>query len=190
MSVDVGRRKSGWYLAIAGTIGLFAALTLTVERFKLFTDPGYRPSCSINPILSCGSVMVTDQAAVLGFPNSILGICGFSVVATTGVLVAAGVELPRWYRLGLWLGSVIGAGFIHWLIFQSLYRIGALCPYCMIVWAVTIPTVTVVTRLVLDRPGRFVAALLEWRWTVTTVWFAVVALLVYLRFDDYWNTLI
>ena len=28
--------------------------------------------------------------------------------------------------------------FVHWLIFQSLYRIGALCPYCMVVWAVTI----------------------------------------------------
>lgn len=30
-----------------------------------------------------------------------------------------------------------GFAFVHWLIFQTLYRIGALCPYCMAVWVVT-----------------------------------------------------
>ena len=40
--------------------------------------------------------------------------------------------------------------FIHWLIFQSLYRIGALCPYCMVVWAVTIPLLVVVASIALQ----------------------------------------
>lgn len=31
-----------------------------------------------------------------------------------------------------------GLVFVHWLIGQSLYRIGALCPYCMAVWVATI----------------------------------------------------
>ena len=39
--------------------------------------------------------------------------------------------------------------FMHWLIFQSLYRIGALCPYCMVVWAVTIPLLVVVASIAL-----------------------------------------
>ena len=38
-----------------------------------------------------------------------------------------------------------GVVFVHWLIFQSLYVIGALCPYCMVVWAVTIPIFWYVT---------------------------------------------
>ena len=51
-----------------------ASLTLTVEKIELLIDPSYVPSCSINPVLSCGSVMVTHQASVFGFPNPLIGI--------------------------------------------------------------------------------------------------------------------
>ncbi|CAM2748453.1 vitamin K epoxide reductase family protein [Skermania piniformis] len=182
-------RGAGRYLAGGGAVGLAAASALTIERFELLIDPTYRPSCSINPVLSCGSVMVTDQAAAFGFPNSIIGIVAFTVVAVSGVLLASGTPIPRWYLRGLWAGALLGVVFVHWLIFQSLYRIGALCPYCMVVWAVTIPTFTVLSRLVVARPGPVSAALLEWRWAITGVWFGVVLLLIYLRFESYWNTL-
>jgi uncharacterized membrane protein len=38
------------------------------------------PSCSINPILSCGSVMTTPEAEAFGIPNLLIGIAGFAVV--------------------------------------------------------------------------------------------------------------
>ena len=62
--------------------------------------------------------------------------------------------LPRWYWVGLAVGTLLGVVFIHWLIFQSLYRIGALCPYCMVVWAVTIPLLVVVSSIALRAAGR------------------------------------
>ena len=71
--------------------------------------------------------------------NPMLGIAAFSVVIVTGVLAVAGVRLPRWYWAGLAGGTRLGAVFVHWLIYQSLYEIGALCPYCMVVWAAMIP---------------------------------------------------
>ena len=40
---------------------------------------------------------------------------------------------------GLAVGSGLGVVFVHWLAFQSLYRIGALCPWCMVVWSVVVP---------------------------------------------------
>ncbi len=82
------------------------------------------PTCSINPVLSCGSVMITPQASVFGFPNPLIGIVSFAVVVVTGVLAVAKVALPRWYWAGLAVGSLLGTVFVHWLIFQSLYRIG------------------------------------------------------------------
>ncbi len=116
------------------------------------------PSCSINPVLSCGSVMITPQASVFGFPNPLIGIVSFTVVLVTGVLAVAKVRLPRWYWAGLAIGTLLGAVFVHWLIFQSLYRIGALCPYCMVVWAVTIPLLVVTASIALhpqrQRLGR------------------------------------
>ena len=65
---------SAWWVLIAGVIGLVASMTLTVEKIEILLNPSYVPSCNINPIVSCGSVMVTPQASVLGFPNPLLGI--------------------------------------------------------------------------------------------------------------------
>jgi len=52
--------------------------------------------------------------------------------------VLARLHLPRWWWLSLQAGVLFGVAFVHWLFFQSLYRIGALCPYCMVVWVVMI----------------------------------------------------
>lgn len=87
---------SAWWVLIGGVIGLFASMTLTVEKVRILLDPIYVPSCNVNPIVSCGSVMTTPQASLLGFPNPLLGIAGFTVVVVTGVLAVAKVPLPRW----------------------------------------------------------------------------------------------
>ena len=185
---------SAWWVLIAGAIGLLASMTLTVEKVKLLLNPSYVPSCNINPIVSCGSVMTTSQASVLGFPNPLLGIVGFTVVLVTGVLAVAKVPLPRWYWAGLDTGILIGAVFVHWLIFQSLYRIGALCPYCMVVWVVTLTLLVVVTsiafRASLEGSNAVVRLLFQWRWSFAVLWFTGVFLLIMVRFWNYWSTLV
>lgn len=186
---------SAWWVLIAGAIGLLSSMTLTVEKIKLLLNPSYVPSCNFNPIVACGSVMVTPQASVFGFPNPLLGIVGFTVVVVTGVLAVAKVRLPQWYWIGLAVGTLIGAAFVHWLIFQSLYRIGALCPYCMVVWAMTISLLVVVGSIVfrpaLERRETGVAQMLyQWRWSIAALWFTAVFLLILARFWDYWSTLI
>ncbi|OBI87341.1 vitamin K epoxide reductase family protein [Mycobacterium asiaticum] len=185
--------RSAWWVLIAGAIGLLSSITLTVEKIELLRNPSYVPSCNINPIVSCGSVMVTPQASLFGFPNPLLGIAGFTVVVVTGVLAVTKVPLPRWYWVGLAVGVLLGTVFVHWLIYQSLYRIGALCPYCMVVWAVTI-TLLVVVLSVLVRPvigdRTAVRLLFSWRWSLVTFWFTAVILLIMARFWNYWSTLL
>lgn len=185
--------SGAWLMLIAGAIGLIASGKLTVEKIRLLADPHYVPPCNLNPVLSCGSVMATEQASVLGFPNSLLGIVAFTVVLVTGLLAVAKVALPHWYWVGLAAGSLIGAGFVHWLIFDSLYRIGALCPYCMAVWAVTIPLPVVTFATVAYEPSRrhkILQVLYRWRWTLTALWFIALTLLIFIRFQDYWLTLV
>lgn len=186
---------SAWWVLIAGVIGLVASATLTVEKIDLLLDPGYVPSCNFNPILSCGSVMVTPQASLLGFPNPLLGLVAFTVVVVTGLLAVTKVGLPQWYWIGLTAGLVLGAAFVHWLIYESLYSIGALCPYCMVVWAATITLLVVVAsiacRPALQRRGGGVAwVLYQWRWSITALWFTAVFLMIMARFWDYWSTLL
>ena len=185
---------SAWWVLIAGVIGLVSSMTLTVEKIDILANPSYVPSCNINPILSCGSVMVTPQASLLGFPNPLLGIMAFTVVVVGGVLAVAKVPLPHWFWIGSTAGLLVGAVLVHWLIFQSLYRIGALCPYCMVVWVVTITLLVVVSAIVL-RPtladsNALVRVLFQWRWSIAALWFTAVFLLIMVRFWDYWSTLL
>jgi uncharacterized membrane protein len=185
-------RPSAWWVLIAGVVGLATAITLTVEKIEMLANPKYVPSCSINPILSCGSVMVTPQASAFGFPNPLIGIVGFTVVVVSGVLAVARVELPRWYWLGLAGGVTLGVVFVHWLIYQSLYRIGALCPYCMAVWAVTIPLFVVASSIALQpliESNTAARALHHWRWSLVALWFVGVILLILVQFWAYWSTL-
>ena len=124
--------------------------------------------------------------------NGEYGVIGFSVVVVTGVLAVARVRLPRWYWVGLMTGTALAAAFVHWLIFETLYRIGALCPYCMVVWSMTIPLLVVVASIAL-RPlaGNSAARVLyHWRWPLVALWFTAVLLMILVRFWDYWSTLL
>ena len=181
---------SAWWLLIAGVIGLVASMTLTVEKIDILLDPSYVPSCNINPILSCGSVMITPQASLLGFPNPLLGLVAFTVVIVTGLLASTKVTLPQWYWVGLTVGVLAGAVFVHWLIFQSLYRIGALCPYCMVVWAFTPILLAAVTSQIWGNARGALRIVVEWRWTFVIVFYAIVLVMIFLRFQTYWTSLI
>ena len=183
-------------LLIGGLVGLTASTVLTIENFSLATDSDYIPSCSLNPILDCGSVMSTAQASVFGFPNSLLGIAGFAIVVTTGAGLLAGARFARWYWIGMQFGVTAAVVFVHWLIVQSLYVVGALCPYCMVVWAVTVPIFWYVT-LRNVRQGAFGAstradalAAAGNHLIPVTAWFLLVAGLVIHRFYAYWSTLL
>ncbi|MCP2244512.1 vitamin K epoxide reductase family protein [Lentzea aerocolonigenes] len=176
-------RIVAWVLAVGGFVGLVASSVLTVEKIALLKNPFYVPTCSINPVLSCGSVMKTAQAEVFGFPNPLLGIAGFAVVTTLGVLLVADVSLPSWVWIGLQVGVTFGVLFVHWLIFQSLYEIGALCPYCMVVWAVTIP-IFWYTTLRNIRPS------FQYHSVVLILWYLVIAGGVLQAFWFYWSSLV
>ncbi|WP_460653508.1 vitamin K epoxide reductase family protein [Kribbella endophytica] len=184
-----------WLLLVGGAIGLTAALVLTVEKIALLRDPAYVPSCSISPILSCGSVMTKPQAEAFGFPNPLLGIAGFAVVMTVGAALLAGASFRRWFWVGLQVGATFGVVFVHWLIFQSLYRIQALCPYCMAVWAVTVPIFWYVTLHNLGHlpvPAsvrRGVAVVSRFHTVPLTIWAVVLLTLIGEQFWPYWRTL-
>ena len=184
-------RQTAWVMLIGGAIGLFAAIQLIVEKVAVLSDSSYTPSCDINPVLSCGSVINTEQAAVFGFPNPIMGIIGFSVVVTLAVVTLAKVTLPRWIWLGLNLGAVFGFGFVIWLTVQSLYVIGALCPWCLVVWAVMIPIFWQITAANLAAGRLSLGATLSdvvvaLRWLLVGATFLVILGLIFVRWADFW----
>ena len=81
---------------------------------------------------------------------------------------------------------------MHWLAFQSLYRIGALCPWCLVVWAVTIPIAvwSVLTAWRTVRPSRWADRIWSVRYLLVLGWYLTVVVLALVRFWSYWRTLL
>lgn len=171
-----GSRPVAVMLLLAGLLGSAAAAVLLVEKFALLANPFHVPTCSINAALNCTAVMTSNQAEVFGFPNPLLGLATFPVVAAVGAALLAGARVRPWFWHALLAGAVLGWVFVHWLIVQSIFVIGALCPYCMVVWACVAVT-AMATISALARAGRFPAAVGRWSPTIATAWLGSVAVL-------------
>ena len=184
-------RGLGLLLTIGGAIGLLSAVILIIEKVSYLQDKvDGKPtdlSCDLNAFVSCGGVINTDQASAFGFPNPIIGVAGFAVVVTLGVLVLARVQLPGFVWAGLQAGVLFGIGFVTWLQTQSIYDIGKLCPWCMVVWSVMIPIFVWVTARNLrayapdNAVSRFVG---DWTLLINILWYVAVIAAIWFEFGE------
>lgn len=132
-------KRTGWILAAASTLGLFASFMLSVEEYHHLQHPTQALSCDINPLIGCGNILSTWQGHVIfGIPNQFFGLIAFAVLLTIGVLLISGLKLPRWIWKGLQLGAIAGLLSVFWFMYQSLFVLNHLCPYCMVTWVATL----------------------------------------------------
>ncbi len=122
-----------WILIIAGAVGIVCSMFLIYDQIKIWENPGYTPFCSLNPIVSCGTVINSKQGDILRIPGPIWGLIAFPVLLTIGVAIKAGAKFKRWFWQGLQLGATLGVAFAFWLFNLSLYKVHALCPFCLTV---------------------------------------------------------
>jgi uncharacterized membrane protein len=121
----------------AGILAFLSAIILSIEKVHLLQDPDAILSCSVNFVLNCASVMQTWQASVFGFPNSFIGVAGFAIVISVAMGGLLGVRYSRLYLITAQVFYGIGLLFAYWLFFQSVYAIQVLCPWCLVVTAMT-----------------------------------------------------
>jgi uncharacterized membrane protein len=165
------------YLFILAAIGLAASFIITVEKINLLVNPSYVTSCSLNPIISCSSVMESAQASTFGFPNSILGIISFSMLLVFSVLGLMGTVFnKKIYLLGN-AAALFGAAFSVYLFTQSTYEIGAVCLYCLAVWFSSLLIFSEFTTFNLKSR----VDLSRFSWWGGVIWLVLVVM-IYLRF--------
>ncbi|HCM51951.1 TPA: Vitamin K epoxide reductase [Candidatus Saccharibacteria bacterium] len=187
-----------WLFIILGSIALIASILLSVEVFNRLKNPGYMPPCNLSPILSCTDVADSPQSHIFGFPNYFLGIAAYGAVITIGVAMLAGAKFKRWFWQAVQASMTFAFGFITWLQFQSLYRIGALCLFCTIVWATTGPLFWYTTLYNLREghiktPPRLKSAAAfaqRHHSEILVVWFLIIIGLILKRFWYYWSSLL
>lgn len=183
-------------LIFAGSFGLIASTNLTREKIELLKNPDHIAACSLSPIVACSPIIASDQASAMGdLPNPVLGIFGFGAVLVAGMSLLAGGKFSRWWWRSLFTGIVFGFVFCAWLVWQSLYSIGALCLYCNAVWALVVP-LFVYTALhgvqnnYLKLPKRIASFLEANHLGIVILIYLIVLAMVYFRFESYWLSLI
>jgi len=179
------------WLIIAGVIGWWAAFSLTMERLHLLENPDAILGCDISPLVQCGKNLESWQGSVFGFPNPILGLTGWVAPIVVGVAILAGARFARWFWWVFEAGVALAFVFVIWLIGQSIFVLGTLCPWCMVTWVVTIPTFYAVSLHVL-RSGIVPAPrgirngadkLMSWVPLLAVISYAIIAIIAQVRLD-------
>lgn len=192
------QRTLPFILIAAGLIGLLASFSLTYDKIQVLKNDGYIPACNINPIFSCGSVMQTEQASLLGVPNTLFGLVAFTALLSLGFMLASGAKLNRKLWILTQLAATAGVIFMHYLFFQGVYRINALCPWCFVVWMITIPVFWYITMYNLREghiklPAKlkpFNAVLQKNHGNYLLVWYLIIFGIILEHFWYYWSTLL
>jgi uncharacterized membrane protein len=180
------------FLIIAGLIGLWAAFMLTLDKFHLLEDPNAQLSCNFSVLVGCTKNLNSAAGSVLGFPNPLLGLGGWTAAIAVGVgLLATRARFARWYWIAFNVGVILALVLVIFLITESLTVLNVLCPWCMVTWTVTIPTFWAVTLYNLkegnlpvpERARSFFAAAYGWVPLITIVCYAIVAVLAQIQLD-------
>jgi uncharacterized membrane protein len=129
----------GAFLVIAGAAGLLAAYSLSVDKVVAILDPGAKQGCDFSIFVQCSKNLGSWQGSLFGFPNPLIGLGGFAVPLVMGIAILAGATFARWFWVAFNLGVVFAILFVGFLIGTSVYALHTLCPWCALVWALTIP---------------------------------------------------
>ncbi len=178
------------WLIIAGVVGWWAAFSLTMERFRQLMDGGQARILRLQRARPVHANLKSWQAASSAF-EPIIGLAAWIAPIVVGVAILAGARFARWFWILFWVGIVGALAFVIWLISQSIFVLGTLCPWCMVTWSVVIPTFFAVTLhllregiLPVGRKTREAAAsLMAWVPLMSFGGYVVVAVLAQLRLD-------
>jgi uncharacterized membrane protein len=181
------------FLIVVGVIGWIAAFALTVERLELLINPQEALSCDFSVLVQCTKNLESAQGSIFGFPNPIIGLGAWVAPIVVGAALLAGARFDRWFWIVFNAGFVFAIGLVGYLITQSIFVLGTLCPWCMVTWLVTIPAFWVVTLRNLregvftsnPRVVRTASVAYSWVPTIVLACYILVAALAQVQLDAF-----
>lgn len=184
------RRPSAVALAILSLIGTIASALLWRTGVHHAASGGSEQlACDVNPLIGCSSSLGAPESHLFGIPNAALGAVAFAGLTGIALTLVGRRRLPAalWGLIGA--GCVGGLAWIVWFLDLSLTVFRTLCPYCLVVWTVTIPIAVLVGAHLLRvaRPGSpegWRRILLQARWLVVVVLYAAVVAAIVVGLSD------
>ncbi len=180
---DVSRGLAIYWI-ISAALGWVTSFLLFLEYLAQLKDENPIVNCTFSVIVSCTPNLLSPGGNLLGFTNSIFGVTLFLGPLFAGVSSLAGGRMQRWYWRTFVAFIAAAFIFVHVLAYRSVFEYGSLCPWCMVVWLVTIPLFWVTLGWAL-RSGVFGSAdwvaqvgrvISGWAWVIVIVNYLVIAL--------------
>ena len=163
---DKKLRDNRWIftsMLVGALFSLLAAFVLSVESIEIAKNPDAQLSCSVNLVLNCATVAAHPTSTFLGFPNPFIGLMTEPIVITVAIAGLAGVRFPRWFMFTAQVFYTFGLLFALALLYISMFVIGALCPWCLLVTLTTILVWFAMTRYNLREDNLFLSKKLSKR---------------------------
>lgn len=155
--------KLWWVLSAASAVGLLASFIQTIERIDYARNPKIPLTCDVNTIFSCSNVFDAWQSSVFGFSNSLMCIVFFTLSLGVGLAGATGSQLARNLRYVLHFFAVFFLGFGAWYLWQSTYKIGYICIFCIACYGAVIAMNATWLRLNADNLFAHPKAYKRWQ---------------------------
>ena len=120
-------------LLAASIAGLCVSIYLTIAHFS----SAITITCPESGAINCEKVTTSPQSYVFGIPVAVLGLGFFVTMIALSLPVAWRSPLRQvaWARLAM---SVVGVGFLFYLVYAELFVIHAICLWCSSVHLLTL----------------------------------------------------
>jgi len=184
-----GRGLATFWIA-AGAVAWTVSFLLYQEYIGQLSGADPLITCDISPLVTCGPNLLSPGGNLLGFSNSIIGMTLFLGPVFAGVSALAA---PQGLRAWFWrvYGAFVLGGFalVHVFAYRSVFEYGSLCPWCMVVWLMTIPLFWSVLGWSLREgvwgrmPRPAGALILSWLPLIVVLNYVVIALAAQLHLD-------
>ncbi|MDO5747100.1 MAG: vitamin K epoxide reductase family protein [Actinomycetaceae bacterium] len=179
-------------VALLSIIGTVASVELVMAEQQKKVAPLGELGCDINVLIGCGESILSPEAHLFfGISNSILGTTAFSILAVIAVSLFFRVTLPRSLWWLMLLGAIGAIAMVVFFLWASIVTFKALCPYCLVVWTVSIALFYLILAHVLrlqatpQRPLKGITRLFvrDW-WLLLIATYLVVFLIIVIAFFD------
>jgi uncharacterized membrane protein len=126
-----------WTLRVLSLAGVGVAIYLTIAHY----DSKVALVCPESSIVNCAEVTTSPESFVFGIPVAVLGLAYYALQAVLAWLPRRAQGLAfEVVRLVLAIGAM---GFVLYLVWAEVVRIGAICLWCTSVHVITLAVLLV-----------------------------------------------
>jgi len=118
-------------MVVGALAGFIASFWQLLDKLELLKNSQAVLSCNLNSVFSCSNILNAHVSSIFGFPNSLMCLILFTITITAGIIGLTGASVARGLRFVLEFLAFFMLRFGLWYLYESIFRVDALCIFCI-----------------------------------------------------------